>query len=427
MERQVSSSPLHQRILDFEARIRKWRLSGFRNVASTTTVENTVRILRRPPENQTRASGCHTSPMPRRIMNLDVVNGKQALRRRPPHEWNGGLLQHATANRYSDSAEVQRRYEEIKARSGKLTIQGVEYSAHVSDLDSMHELGFGTCGHVFKMRYKPTGHIMAVKQMARTSNKDENKRVIMDLDVVLRSHDCPHIVRCFGCFITECDVWVCMELMATCLEKLSKRLKGPIPEPILGKMAVSVVKALDYLKDVQGIIHRDVKPSNMLLDWNGTIKLCDFGISGRLVDSKAKTRTAGCAAYMAPERIDPPDPTRPDYDIRADVWSLGISLVELAMGRFPYDGCNGEFEILSRILSETSPQLLPDQGFSEMFCDFVGQCLTKDYRQRPKYKKLLEHPFIKYYETAQVDVATWFSQVMMTPSTPDANSNFQVR
>ena len=66
-----------------------------------------------------------------------------------------------------------------------------------------------------------------------------------------------------------------------------------------------------------------MKPSNILLDEKGSIKLCDFGISGRLVDSKAKTRSAGCAAYMAPERIDPPDPSKPDYDIRADVWSLG--------------------------------------------------------------------------------------------------------
>ena len=71
----------------------------------------------------------------------------------------------------------------------------------------------------------------------------------------------------------------------------------------------------------------DVKPSNILIDEYGAIKLCDFGISGVLIESMAKSRNAGCAAYMSPERIEPLDPTRPDYDIRADIWSLGITLV----------------------------------------------------------------------------------------------------
>ncbi|KAK2511342.1 hypothetical protein Q9966_016652 [Columba livia] len=158
------------------------------------------------------------------------------------------------------------------------------------------------------MRFRKTGHVIAVKQMRRSGNREENKRILMDLDVVLKSHDCPYIVQCFGTFITNTDVFIAMELMGTCAEKLKKRIQGPIPERILGKMTVAIVKALLYLKEKHGVIHRDVKPSNILLDERGQVKLCDFGISGRLVDSKAKTRSAGCAAYMAPERIDPPRP-----------------------------------------------------------------------------------------------------------------------
>lgn len=76
--------------------------------------------------------------------------------------------------------------------------------------------------------------------MRRSGNREENKRITMDLEVVLKSHDCPYIVQCMGCFITESDVWICMELMATCFDKLLKRLRQPIIEPIIGKIAVAV-------------------------------------------------------------------------------------------------------------------------------------------------------------------------------------------
>lgn len=75
--------------------------------------------------------------------------------------------------------------------------------------------------------------------MRRTQNSEENKRIIMDIDVVLKSH-CPYIVHCYGCFITEADVWICMELMATCFDKLLKKSKRPVPEEILGKVTVAV-------------------------------------------------------------------------------------------------------------------------------------------------------------------------------------------
>lgn len=195
--------------------------------------------------------------------------------------------------------EVEMKIREIMKMNGVLTINGIKYSTNMSDLQHMGELGNGTCGHVVKMLHKPSGVIIAVKQMRRSGNADENKRIIMDLEVVLKSHDCPYIVQCLGCFISESDVWICMELMSTCLDKLLKKCDQPMPEEFLGKVTVATVKALSYLKEKHGVIHRDVKPSNILLDDLGSVKLCDFGISGRLVDSKAKTRSAGCAAYMA--------------------------------------------------------------------------------------------------------------------------------
>ncbi|KAL0612191.1 Dual specificity mitogen-activated protein kinase kinase 7 [Plecturocebus cupreus] len=353
--------------------------------------------------------------------------------------------------RSMESIEIDQKLQEIMKQTGYLTIGGQRYQAEINDLENLGEMGSGTCGQVWKMRFRKTGHVIAVKvslgshlgqaprpglvlrlppfllslpvqQMRRSGNKEENKRILMDLDVVLKSHDCPYIVQCFGTFITNTDVFIAMELMGTCAEKLKKRMQGPIPERILGKMTVAIVKALFYLKEKHGVIHRDVKPSNILLDERGQIKLCDFGISGRLVDSKAKTRSAGCAAYMAPERIDPPDPTKPDYDIRADVWSLGISLVELATGQFPYKNCKTDFEVLTKVLQEEPPLLPGHMGFSGDFQSFVKDCLTKDHRKRPKYNKLLEHSFIKHYETLEVDVASWFKDVMAKTESPRTSS-----
>ena len=96
---------------------------------------------------------------------------------------------------------------------------------------------------------------------------------------------------------------------------------------VIGKITVATVKALNYLKEKLKIIHRDVKPSNILLDGDGNIKLCDFGISGQLVDSIAKTRDAGCRPYMAPEKIDPQ--RNKGYDVRSDIWSLGKIICEI--------------------------------------------------------------------------------------------------
>lgn len=137
-------------------------------------------------------------------------------------------------------SEFELKLQEIMKMNGILNINGQKYQTEMIDLEHLGELGNGTCGHVVKMRHKPSGVVIAVKQMRRSGNAEENKRIIMDLDVVLKSHDCPYIVQCLGCFITESDVWICMELMTTCLDKLLKNGRQAIPESFLGKVTVAV-------------------------------------------------------------------------------------------------------------------------------------------------------------------------------------------
>ncbi|CAF0930930.1 unnamed protein product [Brachionus calyciflorus] len=313
------------------------------------------------------------------------------------------------------------KYKEIIANAGFLLINDKRIRTTMNELNSLCELGSGTCGHVYKMIHQPTGFEMAVKQMCISGIVEENKRIIMDLDVVAKSHNCKYIVKCLGYFISESDVWICMELMSMCFDKLLKLNKGPIPENILGKLTVSILQALNYLKEKHSIIHRDIKPSNILIDENGDIKLCDFGISGNLINSKALSRNnTGCAGYLSPERIDY-DPNNPVYDIRADVWSLGITLVELATGEYPYRNCSSEFEVMTCILSSEPPVLIGDQ-FSEMFKSFISSCLKKDVSKRPKYNVLLKHEFVKYYSETEVDVKSWLRSVLEKKNKPQTDS-----
>ncbi|RVE55190.1 hypothetical protein evm_000088 [Chilo suppressalis] len=262
---------------------------------SNSTIERKIKGLEERFENEMRIhreGGIHNQG------GLGASKPGISRRPRPPPIFPNKEIP-AFPPRSPQASETENRMREVYKVSGKLNVNGREYRSLVDDLQHLGELGSGTCGHVVKMLHKPSNTVIAVKQMRRSGNSEETKRILMDLDVVVRSHGCPYIVRCLGCFVTDSDVWICMELMASCFDKLLKRVGAPIPEAILGKVTVATVKALSYLKDEHGVIHRDVKPSNILLDECGNVKLCDFGISGRLVDSKAKTRSAGCAAYMA--------------------------------------------------------------------------------------------------------------------------------
>ncbi|XP_011497566.1 PREDICTED: dual specificity mitogen-activated protein kinase kinase 4-like [Ceratosolen solmsi marchali] len=302
--------------------------------------------------------------------------------------------------------------------TGKLQLTpDTVYDFTSEDLQDLGEIGRGGFGTVNKMIHRISNTVMAVKRIRSTVDEKEQKQLLMDLEVVMKSNECPCIVQFYGALFKEGDCWICMELMDTSLDKFYKfiyeRLNERIPECILGKITVATVKALNYLKEKLRIIHRDVKPSNILLDRRGNIKLCDFGISGQLVDSIARTRDAGCRPYMAPERIDPQRAR--GYDVRSDVWSLGITLMEVATGYFPYPKWNSVFEQLYQVVQGDPPRLSPNENgnhFTMDFVNFVNTCLIKEETQRPKYNKLLEHPFIRKSEEATIDVAAYISGIL---------------
>ncbi|OCT60374.1 hypothetical protein XELAEV_18046393mg [Xenopus laevis] len=287
------------------------------------------------------------------------------------------------------------------------------FEVKADDLEPIEELGRGAYGVVEKMRHVPSEQIMAVKRIRATVNSQEQKRLLMDLDISMRTVDCHFTVTFYGALFREGDVWICMELMDTSLDKFYKNVidKGlTIPEDILGKIAVSIVKALEHLHSKLSVIHRDVKPSNVLINKEGQVKMCDFGISGYLVDSVAKTMDAGCKPYMAPERINP-ELNQKGYSVKSDIWSLGITMIEMAILRFPYDSWGTPFQQLKQVVEEPSPQL-PADKFSAEFVDFTSKCLKKNSKERPTYSELMQHPFFVLHESMNTDVASFVKRIL---------------
>ncbi|TDG41642.1 hypothetical protein AWZ03_011940 [Drosophila navojoa] len=290
------------------------------------------------------------------------------------------------------------------------------FDIDADSLEKICDLGRGAYGIVEKMRHRQTGTVLAVKRIPMTVNFREQQRLIMDLDISMRSSDCPYTVHFYGAMYREGDVWICMEVMNTSLDKFYPKVfknQLTMEETVLGKIAMSVVSALHYLHAQLKVIHRDVKPSNILINRSGQVKICDFGISGYLVDSVAKTIDAGCKPYMAPERIDPQgNPAQ--YDIRSDVWSLGISMIEMATGQYPYHKWRTPFEQLRQVVKEDPPRL-PAGTFSAEFEDFIATCLQKEYTARPNYEQLLRHSFIVEHLQRDTDISEFVARILDLP------------
>ncbi|OBZ68050.1 Protein kinase wis1 [Grifola frondosa] len=301
--------------------------------------------------------------------------------------------------------------------SGKAVLhaQGVDFSngssfaINMDQLQLDEELGKGNYGTVKKVLHKPTKVAMAMKEIRLELDEAKLNAIIMELDILHRAV-APEIVEFYGAFFIESCVYYCMEYMdAGSLDKLQG---DGIPEHVLARITRSMVRGLKFLKDDLQIIHRDVKPTNVLVNRRGEVKLCDFGVSGQLEKSLAKTNI-GCQSYMAPERIRGESQNNVGtYTVSSDVWSLGLSMIEMALGRYPYppETYANVFAQLTAIVDGDTPEL-PDD-FSDISKDFVSRCLHKMPERRASYAELLQHPFLAQDKEKDIDMPGWVASAL---------------
>ncbi|KAH7549445.1 hypothetical protein ACOSP7_025757 [Xanthoceras sorbifolium] len=264
-----------------------------------------------------------------------------------------------------------------------------------ADLEKIQVLGHGNGGTVYKVRHKRTDNTYALKVVHGETDATVRRQVFREMEI-LRRTDSPYTVKCHGIFETPSgDIAILMEYMdAGNLETLL-RSNGTFSESKLRDVASQILKGLTYLHSLK-VIHRDIKPSNLLVDRKMRVKISDFGVSKimcRTLD--ACNSYVGTCAYMSPERFDP-DAYGGNYNGYAgDIWSLGLTLLELYMGHFPFlqPGQRPDWATLMCAICFGDPPGLPG-GASEEFRSFIECCLQKESSKRWTAEQLLNHPFL---------------------------------
>uniref|UniRef100_A0A8C6V8W0 non-specific serine/threonine protein kinase n=2 Tax=Elapinae TaxID=42168 RepID=A0A8C6V8W0_NAJNA len=259
------------------------------------------------------------------------------------------------------------------------------------------ELGDGAFGKVYKAINRETGALAAAK-VIETKSEDELEDYIVEIEI-LATCDHPHIVKLLGAFYYDSKLWIMIEFCpggavdATMLE-----LDRGLTESQIQVICRQMLEALNYLHDKK-IIHRDLKAGNVLLTLDGDIKLADFGVSAKNMKTVQKRDSfIGTPYWMAPEVVMCETMKDTPYDYKADIWSLGITLIEMAQIEPPHHELN-PMRVLLKIAKSDPPTLNYPSKWSPAFRDFLKTALDKNPETRPTATQLLEHPFVSKVTT----------------------------
>ncbi|KAE8620492.1 hypothetical protein XENTR_v10010275 [Xenopus tropicalis] len=260
-------------------------------------------------------------------------------------------------------------------------------------------VGNGTYGQVYKGRHVKTGQLAAIKVMDVT--EDEEEEIKQEINMLKKYSHHRNIATYYGAFIKKSppgnddQLWLVMEFCgAGSVTDLVKNTKGnALKEDCIAYICREILRGLSHLH-AHKVIHRDIKGQNVLLTENAEVKLVDFGVSAQLDRTVGRRNTfIGTPYWMAPEVIacdENPDAT---YDYRSDIWSLGITAIEMAEGAPPL--CDMHPMRALFLIPRNPPPKLKSKKWSKKFIDFIDTCLIKNYMSRPPTEQLLKHPFIK--------------------------------
>lgn len=252
--------------------------------------------------------------------------------------------------------------------------------------DIMYKLGEGSYGSVYKALHKESSCIVAIKLVPVESDLHE---IIKEISI-MQQCDSPYVVRYYGSYFKQYDLWICMEYCgAGSVSDIMRLRKKTLTEDEIATILSDTLKGLVYLH-LRRKIHRDIKAANILLNTEGYAKLADFGVAGQLTDTMAKRNTViGTPFWMAPEVIE-----EIGYDCVADIWSLGITALEMAEGKPPYGDIH-PMRAIFMIPQKPPPSFREPDRWSTEFIDFVSKCLVKNPDERATATELLEHEFIR--------------------------------